>query len=615
MSKTEYDDEDNEEIEETQTTDESAGYHGSKDDFYQYKQILKQSYPTEFVSNRKKPRLTDQKIQFSLVLGARGSGKSVMIEQDAEFYYKKGITILYLWAARSNENVFIGVNCRCKEKWEALLDRQRHLTIKYKTKQGREKWKQHVAWLESRLHCKCHDAYPVSWLVPDYWQFSDVEEYNTCWSGKDEYNDALKKELITKQYYELTLKEREALQNRKLKKPRYLVKQDLIRICPFTVPNNPKNSEEFGRQFINYLLEARKERRWLVMNPLMFLTPEDKFKTITYILKHIRQWMEQNFQPNTPESVARLRGQKTPVPEMEWNRWERNWHKAALVFSELRTLAPTNKYSPETQSATSKRVLVDQSAELRHANLYVMGDLQNAEDLNESIKPLTDYVIIKNSTYQLLGKEYYTFLQLIENKRKNYLLGMTHGKHSDFSKAPPTIKSYIDHFMPRVQELPINKAYVVWPNNEYKLITVNGASWHHKQEGESLQSITGITWTLKKELEKKILQEKDTDEIEGTEDKLQRLSKQDSYMVLKWCIKEHITNHLSWDRVLEKLRDKIKSTDSSDRLPTTGIEDLRGTTLSNRITLYPELKSALKFAKNHKDLPLKDRLAPLNYEK
>lgn len=336
---------------------------GSKEIIDKYKELVDESIPKYYVSNREKPRLTGNKIEFVLNIGMRGSGKTYSIEQDMETLYKKGITCLYLWGARSNENVCIAVNRRCKERWENEISDLQSLYCRSNIKQ-RKGILDLLATMKTSLHCNCHKAYPINWLVPSYWEFKGVWEYNNCWSGKDEYMSALRNKWITKEYYELTLKERDLLDQRKLPKPKYLIKTDLIRICPFTVPVNAKTGEEFNQQFVRYLLEARKEKRWLVMNPQMFINAKHKFATITYIIKHMQYWTEEFFQPNTELSVAKLRGQTKPVPKSDWSKYERHWHQLALAFSEMRTLAPTNKYSPETESSPAKRSIVDIAAEV-----------------------------------------------------------------------------------------------------------------------------------------------------------------------------------------------------------------------------------------------------------
>ena len=582
----------------------SLDYNGTSQDLINYSDMMRDSMPSHYVPNKQKPVLHDNKVQCIFVFGARGSGKSFLIEQYAEWYYRRYITPLYLWGARSNENVFMGVNKNCGYHWNEMIGRQEKLLEMADSEIQRENIQKMLLNAKNSLHCNCRNTYPVSWLVPDYWEFSNLKQYNTCWFDKTEYIIALNDKKINKPYNELTLIQRDELDHGKLEKPRHL-QTELIRVCPFTVPSNPKKSEEFGNQFLKYLLDARKEHRWLVMNPLMFLTADDKFKTISNIITRLPVWMEDHFQPNTPESVGKLRGINNSIPYNEWTKQEKNWHKAVLVFSELRTLAPTNKFSPETKSSMSKRSIVDLSAELRHKNLYLIGDLQSSEDLNESIKPLSDFVVIKNATQQLLGKEYFYFLQGIEKRRNSMLMKITHGQYVDLNKAPSQYKQYLDRFIPRIQELPVNKAFVVWHNNEYKLITVNGASWHHKQEGESLQSITRITWKLNKDQEKLQNVEEYSEQTIKPHD---NSKKQNVLAVMKWCVEEFIRSS-GWLEVVQNLKKKVEL----GELPLTSVSDLDHKTISNKIRKDDKMKSNLEIAKKMKDKPSEEIINALKW--
>lgn len=212
--------------------------------------------------------------------------------------------------SRSNENVFVAVNRNCKKKWKKAYEDIDKAIIFSKTLEERQKWYDRKNDLKSRIHCNCDKAYPINWLVPNYYQFEGVNEYNYNWSGREEFDEAYENGKVTRPYQELSKKEKKLLVNRKLQKPKHLVKTDLIRICPFTVPNNAKNKEIFEKEFLKYAFEARREHRWLIMNPLMFSNADHKFKTISVIIEKIKVWADQHWQPMTPESVAQFRGTK-----------------------------------------------------------------------------------------------------------------------------------------------------------------------------------------------------------------------------------------------------------------------------------------------------------------
>jgi len=582
-----------------------------------FEELMNESVTKYHQSNLSKPRLDSSKIKVVFYWGARGEGKTVAMGADAQWYYNQGLTVFWLWGARSNENVFVAVNRYCKIKWQKIIEKYDRMLAGATTNQRASakyiKIQERLDELQERLHCNCWKAMPVNWLVPDYYDWHGISEYNNNWSGKEEYDIAYENQWldssIARRYEELSPVEKQLLHQRKLKKQKHLVPTDLIRICPFTIPNNAKNKEIFEKQFLKYALEARREHRWLIMNPLTFETAADKFNTISYILTRLKFWMDAYFQPNTPESVAKLRGVKEPIPPSEWTPQEKHWSKVVLVLSELRTIAPTNRYSPEVDSSKSKRAIVDIVPELRHVRCFFLGDLQSPEDLNDSVRPHANYVVIKNASADLLGKEWHFFLNKIEKLRKERLIFFSHGKYGDFRFAPQYFTNIIDKQLPRVEQLPRDKAYVVWPNGEFRLISFKaGGSYHHKQEHETIQSVTGITWTLNPEKAGQGL----SDEITTTPSKSsKRVRNYEEQVVMKWCAREFIITK-DWKRVLNNLQERTRAAKEEDRLPITGIENLNHKTLSNRIRSDKELRQHLNFVKNHKDISLEEKLAPLN---
>lgn len=50
----------------------------------------------------------------------RGGGKGVAVDSVTEKLFNEGLTILYIWGARSLENLFWTVNLNCKEKYAKM---------------------------------------------------------------------------------------------------------------------------------------------------------------------------------------------------------------------------------------------------------------------------------------------------------------------------------------------------------------------------------------------------------------------------------------------------------------------------------------------------------------
>ena len=566
----------------------------------EFNDLLAESEPSAYISNLQQPRKNAKKVRVSYFIGSRGGGKTTALEEDAEDYHNEGLSNWYIWGSRSNENVFVAVNEDCKHRWDKAKKTLEQRMIFSKTQQERQRYQDILDQLDDRLHCSCHDAYPINWLVPSYWDLKGVKKYNNNWSGKEEYIRAFEKQWISKPYHELTLKQREELEDRKLEKPTWL-QNELIRICPFTVPLTAKDKVIFEQEFLKYAFEARDEHRWLIMNPLMFLDEKHKFSTIGYIFDKLKVWVDQYYQPNTPHSVAKKRKVKEPVPKEMWTKLEKSGDKICLILPEIRTLAPPNKFSPEKQSTLAKRPMIDILPEMRHLRIWLIGDLQAYDDLNDSVRPMSDYVIVKRANRELLGDEWVVFVNKIEQLRKERLLGISHGKFDDFKRAPIELKRIIDKDLPSVSEIPKNRGYVVYGNGEFYLEKFGMASFHHKSESETVQSVTGITWSLRKDV---AIQGEKT--IEEGDKSNKRLKNYDDSKVMKYLTKSYILNG-SWEIAQINYNNLIK--DGS--MPSTSMATMPTKSLSTKIRRVVELAEKIDFAKSHPEKPKNDLIKGL----
>jgi hypothetical protein len=170
-------------------------------------------------------------------------------------------------------------------------------------------------------------------------------------------------------------------------------------------------------------------------------------------------------------------------------------------------------------------------------------------------------------------------------------------------------KDYIDEFLPSVASMPTNKGFVVWSNNEYRLETFSMSRFHHKTEGETLQSVTNISWIVNEDqIGVGSTQSLVSDENDSSSGK--RLKNYDEDKVKRFCVASYVESW-DWKTVIEKLHENLANQNIADRLPTTGIENLDHKSISNRLRRDPELKQFLDFAKKNKHLPQKEILARL----
>src|SRR3989338_7835359 len=126
MSEIDFDIDDEPETSESETSDVSNSeneFEFSSEIDAEMKALLSESETSEYVSNISQPRLSAKKVKIGFFIGARGSGKTTAMEEDAEALYNEYLTTLYLWASRSNENVFVAVNRNCKHKWNNFFDK------------------------------------------------------------------------------------------------------------------------------------------------------------------------------------------------------------------------------------------------------------------------------------------------------------------------------------------------------------------------------------------------------------------------------------------------------------------------------------------------------------
>jgi len=482
-----------------------------------------------------KPWLSSEEPQVLLFQGMRGSGKGVSVDQTAEYLYNEGLTILHIWGARSLENLFWCVNLNCKEKYEKLLKNPKFITEQFfESKKGSlierclnyplnpfedlEDYEKSLAkTIESGfikkendgkfsitelgtdlhngnlLHCKCHKAYPIILIVPEYIEF-DQETLNRFngiyWNDLEEY----------KEYrIDITTEERKLLQEGRLKKPESM-QSELIKVRHITPPTTAKRREAFQGEFESIVLQARDERRIVVMNPSFFEIPLEKFETLAEMIKMLKYLMNTSghFMPLSERDVGKAR--------KYWTKKQKSWHKLAIIINEVRSVAPSSKLSGEKEAGKSKRAIYDFIPEARHMKTWFVADYQNPSDLFAGIRYQSNNVIIKRGSRNILGEDWTWLFEKVKSDR----LGLFRGKGMYVEKYEemfyhlkdmPELKKYLDDRRPLVDELPSNKGYVTFPNNEVKLERFDLPSFHHKTSLEDFQQLTGIRWIVN--LEKK----------------------------------------------------------------------------------------------------------------
>jgi len=465
--------------------------------------------------------------QVILFQGMRGSGKGVSVERTAEELYKEGFSIWHLWSARSFENLYWIQNQNCREKYqkikciadsffdgdesESLVEKSLATGIikskdefnKYLEIMIQEDMIKRINDKQLRLindglalaknellHCKCHKAYPILWIVPDYIDFVEETIYRfnkIYWNDFEEYGRHLK---------EITTEEKELLKQGKLKKPSYLRPNPLIKIQHITPPTSKQRKEIFREEFTKAVLDAREEHRVLILSPAIFEGEMDKFDTVAEIFRMISYLMNKSghFMPLTEEKVGKSR--------KYWTKRQKNWHKVAIIINELRSIAPSSKMHGEKSASSSKKAIFDYIPEARHYSTWFLGDYQNPSDIFDGVRYQANIVIIKRASRNILGENWSWLFDRVIKDRMRFFRGKFHKKIERpeqleyFERKFPRVKRYIDERRPYVDALADNEGYITWINNEFKKISFDMPSFHHKASQDDFQLTTGIRWIV-----------------------------------------------------------------------------------------------------------------------
>jgi len=510
--------------------------------------------------------------QVLLFQGMRSSGKGVAVDYTAERLYNEGLLILSIWGARSFENLYFAINKNCgvhfkkmkqvleyyfdknnphkvklsnEEEYVTILEHSGFIKI-HKSDDTRhfELTKKGISFLNGKeLHCKCHKAYPIVWLVPDYIEVNQesLDRFNDAfWHDFEEY----------KQHNsEITTEQKQLLLDGKLLKPLHLRPKPLIKVATFTTPSNTNRKELFRNEFTKIVLDARRESRVVVMNPAIFEGSIDKFETLAEIIKMMQYLMNKSghFTPLKESDVGK--------PKKYWTKKQKSYHKIAIVINELRSVAPSSKLSGEAKAGLSKRAIYDLIPEARHFKLWFLGDYQSPQDLFSGVRFLANQIVIKRGSRNILGDDWTWLFDKVEKDRIGFAkkMGGKQLKNIEniaqlkfYENKYPQLKKHLDDRRPYVDNLPDNVAYITYINNEYKRQRIDLPSFHHKQSTEDFIADTGIIW-------------KTVENKKPTESKVLTKSEQKKSIQAKKAIKDDILKKIQvWRDVEKKNWDLIK---------------------------------------------------------
>jgi len=549
------------------------------------------------------PWLSFEEPQVILWQGMRSSGKGVAVDNTAEQLYKAGINIWHLWGARSFENLYWAVNKNCQEYYKKMKvitngfyqkespgletyclqnglkkeEYDRYLKIMQEEKmilrKENKKWELLPDGMKLHdnelLHCNCFKAYPILWIVPDYIEIDQesLDRFNgVCWKNWEEYNDAY-----------VNCRINQFLPNSKFidfanqMKPDELIPKPLIVVAKITTPTSANRKEIFREQFTKIVLDAREQHRIVVLNPVIFEGSNDKFDTITEIFRMLAYLMNKSghFKPlNNPK-----------------NKWEKSWHKVAIVINELRSVAPSSRLSGESKAGSSKKAIFDMIPEMRHMKTWFLGDYQNPDDLYSGVRYQANVVVIKNASRNILGADWAWLFERIEYNRQ----GMIDHRFGGVDEKYPFVKAQLDKVRPKIDELPRNKGYITFPNNEIDLETFDMPSFHHKTSLEDFQADTGIRWIVNHEKKSK-----DSSSLSQSERKeSSRKKKSEKEEVFKKIDYLRQTQGKSWPQI----KDELVLLENEGMIPVMNYADKKPTYFSNEYGKWKKKQTTNAFPK------------------
>ena len=284
--------------------------------------------------------------QVILCQGARGAGKSVLDEMAAEVLYLQGWTILDLLAARNAENLFWAINKNHKEEWKKKVELDPSL--------------------RGMPHCQCETSYPITLLLPEYMEFDrkKLDEFNQVYLTKAEYvRMCIEKKWIPEWNPNKRPRHDEFDKNWQPKMRLRLLP------APTTTGSNKQLIEEI---FMKAVVEARRERRIVCMNPMFYPNEYHKYRTMEIIIRCLGRMMYTHFRPLTEKEVGK--------PRDKWSRFQRNHHRVGVVMREFGEVTAA-VLKGENQSTMAKKALLDYIRQTRHYNISLIGDYQRPDDV------------------------------------------------------------------------------------------------------------------------------------------------------------------------------------------------------------------------------------------
>ena len=443
---------------------------------------------------------------FYLCIGERGFGKGVFDEFVANELYDSGITIIDLHGADNLENFFWCVNLNHGKEHDA-----------WKTEHPNER---------EPLECECSQAYPILIICPNYveWDQKSLDFANGKYYTREQWENKMRDGETLEPYDKTNPPE----------KPIELQPEPLIVVKHVPLPMKSRNAKnaEFIEAFTSALLQARKERRILCVNPKMWLPEHESyhFKSLEIILRQIRHIAYEHFQPLTEEALGRKK--------KDWTVQELSWHRTAIIIREASEILPQGtKGDFSGDSLLSKKGMMGLVKKSRHESVNLILDTQRYSDIFPPVRDEHSILVLKHTPDKLQGEELKKYEDKIDLKREAILEKFNYNKKG-FKKAN---KRY-----PNIKKMGYNYAYIIKSDDVPRLETIPMPKFHHKLPTDNWCNLMQVYYTINKDLIKVTQESK----IDATNLKPNESQEKILYHTIKDLKDE---KKFKWDIVLEKL--------------------------------------------------------------
>ncbi len=407
------------------------------------------------------------------VFGNRGSGKSSVDEVIAEIDYDNGHVIMDIHSASNYESLYWCMCLDCKKQWDSWREINNRKPVEQRE--------------EEPLHCNCFKRYPILLVVPDYIEFDqealDIfnEKYisREKWiaSGGDPENFRIKKRTVEedKKGEKIT-----RISSEPRIDPDY---KEWIKIHRLHVPNKGfKNRDVFVSELTHGLLTAQKERRIFVINPKFYRNISHKLVVLEKIIREIPDIISSVFVPLSPQKVGEMRGINKSVSYGDMTPRERNYHRVTILMREFGSLV-SQQLNEEKNQVIIKKAIFGIIKVIRQFSISGCFDAQRYADLYSGVRDQRDVLIFRRSNIDIFPKEY-------EWLRKE-LAEVKEAKIKEIGIETANL------LYPNFEDLANDQMFVLFPEKtpsgkRYKIFKVGMPNFHHHQEDDHFEQMTGI---------------------------------------------------------------------------------------------------------------------------